>query len=253
MTDTATQAGREAELDFVSNQHVDEKTSPVAKPVSSDEQPRITDPVSTLQRTDTPEAFASPEPPMPLPAAPKVREPVLPVPSNPQDVITLSSESEAGDAPAGSTSPMFVEQDKDAAAEVAPDLAITVNTGSSSDQRSPIRLPPARRRLGFTPPPSFQPRALNHNSGSAGHALPANIRDAFFSDEQPVAPSPSPAPELEPGSGEESLSPENVWKQAVEDDSPPAILHRIVTVSATLCLDIDHQLTLATSSCCIVP
>ncbi|KAK4044396.1 hypothetical protein C8A01DRAFT_12227 [Parachaetomium inaequale] len=233
ITDTATQAYQEAELDLVSDRHVDENTSPMAKPVSSEPPRRITDPESTHQRTDTPEAFASPEPPespKPLPAAPKVRKPLLPVPSDPQDVITLSSESGAGDAAARSTSPMFMEQDQDVAAEVAPDLAISVNTGSSSDQRSPIRLPLGRRRLGFTPPPSFQPRALKHNSGSAGHALPANIRDAFFSDEQPAAPSPSPAPELEPGSGEESLGPENVWKQAVEDDSPPAILHRIVTL-----------------------
>jgi hypothetical protein len=61
--------------------------------------------------------------------------------------------------------------------------------------------------------------------------LPTNIRDAFFSDEQPVLALPPPVPELESCSEEESLSPEDVWKQAVEDDSPPAVLHRIVNVS----------------------
>ncbi|SPQ18515.1 71aec620-286c-486d-9373-900577735acb [Thermothielavioides terrestris] len=42
--------------------------------------------------------------------------------------------------------------------------------------------------------------------------------------------SPSPAPELLPGANNGASDPEEVWKQAVEDDTPPAVLHRIITL-----------------------
>lgn len=279
--DTTTHAEEEEELDNDMYQNEDEETSVMAKP-KSNEETQMDHPVSTIQEEDSPEMFASPEPRKCSPIAMGESKAVLPLAAKSRDVIILSSESpEPNVALAASTSPMFVEQDqKHVAASVAPAINLPINTESddqrvvagivpaidhslnseSSDQRSPIRLPVTRRRSGFTPPPSFQPRALRNNAEipqrhNIDHALPTSVRDAFFCDEQPAAVSPPPVPELESCSEEESLSPEEIWKQAVEDDSPPAVLHRIVNVSAALQApnDSDGRLTLSDSSCCIVP
>jgi hypothetical protein len=257
--DTSTHTNEKEELDNGPYHEEQEGASAVTKP-KSNEEPAMDHPVPTIQRADTPapEMFASSEPRKSSPVVMGEGEPILPPPPKPRDVIILSSESpEPNDALAASTSPMLVKQDhEDVVESVAPAInqlagteidnarvapsvvpvAVNLPSSENSDQRSPIRLPTTRRRSGFSPPPSFQPRALRSNTEiprrhNTDYALPTNIRDAFCSDEQPVLALPPPVPELESCSEEESLSPEDVWKQAVEDDSPPVVLHRIVNVS----------------------
>ncbi|KAH6854128.1 hypothetical protein B0I37DRAFT_401169 [Chaetomium sp. MPI-CAGE-AT-0009] len=205
-------------------------TSTVAGPTSN-ERPRKGDPVFTFETRDNQGGMASPEPEKHSPVSVEHSDWFLQAPLKPHDVITLSSESADTDRAAmESNSPMFMERaEEDAIAEPAPDFSVTINRGLSSDQQSPQRPPVDRRRLDSTPPPSFQPRAPGHNHQSIGYCLPASIQKAFFSDEQLVAPSASPAPALEADS-EECLRAAEVWKQSVEDDSPPAVLHRIVTL-----------------------
>jgi hypothetical protein len=253
---TTTHTNKKEELDDKGpHQKAHEGASAATQP-KSNEEPRMDYPVPTIQREDTPEMFASSEPRKSSPVVMGEGEPILPRPPKPCDVIILSSERpEPNDA---STSPMFVNQDHEGVTEsVAPatnqfadteidnqrvaasvvPVAVNLPSSENSDKRLPIRLPTTRRRSGFTPPPSFQPRAQRSNTEiprrhNTDYALPTNIRDAFFSDEQPALP--PPVPELESCSDEESLSPEDIWKQAVEDDSPPAVLHRIVNVSTAL-------------------
>jgi hypothetical protein len=131
---------------------------------------------------------------------------------------------------------MFMERaQENTVAEAAPDTAIMINIGPSSDQQSPKQPPVDHRHLGSTPPPSFQLHTSGHNHKSIEHRLPARIQEAFFSDERLAAPSSSPTAALQPNA-EELSRPQDVWKKMVDDDSPPAILRRIVTVSAFLFL-----------------
>ncbi|KAK3300742.1 uncharacterized protein B0H64DRAFT_334247 [Chaetomium fimeti] len=220
----------EEEASSTPNSQDDELTPTMARSTSN-ERSRKNDSVFTFQTTDGPGNIASPEPPKPSPVSVKQNDVCLQAPSKPHDVITLSSESADADrAATESNSPMFMDRSQEnVPAEAPPDISITINTGLSSDKQSPKGPPVDRRCLGSTPPTSFQPDALGHRHQSIEHCLPARIQEAFFSDEQPVAPSPSPAPESEPNL-EECSGVEDIWKQVVEDDSSPAILHRIVTL-----------------------
>jgi hypothetical protein len=225
-------------LDIDSNH--DENTNASSKNNSGPNKgPRMTRPVSTVRETDVPQGCASPG----LSEFPKTAfgesdlVPALPVAPKPQDIITVSSVSaKDDDAPARSTSPLFMEQAQQTAASDEPDIAITVRTGISSDQCLPVRVPVDHRPL-FTPP-SLQPHAIAKHASmpqtqAMRHSPPQGLREAFLSDEQ-QAPSPPPVPEPESSSAEERLSPEDVWKEAVDDSSPPVIMHRIVTVSSGL-------------------
>jgi hypothetical protein len=231
-------AGNEgAGSDTGSNQVDDKNTSPLHKldpagQIRMDQQAPITRTASTSQVKFSDSRTSSP-------ATPREAEPVLPVVANSLKVISLSSGSpDANNGAAGLTSPMFVEQHQvQAVAGPSPDIAITGSSEMRPNEVSPTRQSAARERLTFTPPPSFQPRALGNSTDiprnlNTYRPLPADIREAFFSDERPAA-SPLPAREPEPCPGEESPRPEDIWSQAVDHDSPPAILHRIVTVSAS--------------------
>ncbi|KAK4098819.1 hypothetical protein N658DRAFT_543497 [Parathielavia hyrcaniae] len=187
----------------------------------------------TIQAAD-PAELISPRLKKTSPVAPRGCMPVIPDPPTHREVIILSSESpEASKVGAGSTSPFFVEKDQEQPIE-SPAAAAALEL-SPNGEASPTRLRMVHRRHGFTPPPSFQPRALGNNAAisptlNTNRPLPANIREAFFSDERPaMSSSPSVHP-LEPGLGNGVLNPEDIWSQAVQDDSPPAILHRIVSL-----------------------
>jgi hypothetical protein len=256
-SNTAAAGNQGAGLDAGLQQHDDKITSP---PHKSDplEQTRTAHQVPITQSVNTAQ-FKFSDPPTSSPVAPKETEPVLPLVAKSREVISLSSESpDSSNGAAGSTSPMFVEQDQvQAVASPSPAIAITGTSKVRPDEPSPTRLSMACNRLGFTPPPSFQPRALGNNTAisrslKTDRPLPAVIREAFFSDERPAA-SPSPVREPEPSPGEDSPSAEELWSQAVEDDSPPAILHRIVTVSAALHGFPCNRSRLTLTSCCIVP
>ncbi|KAK4149003.1 hypothetical protein C8A00DRAFT_19259 [Chaetomidium leptoderma] len=243
-SDQTTHVNRRVELDNGSDRHKDENTDTAVRR-NSDEQSRMSDTTSKVQKPcDISETLASPKPSKSSPAASRENGPVLPASSHSHDVIIVSSESEeeAGTA-AGTTSPLFVEQDeKQAVASDGPDIEIGADAGMSSDQTHQswsVGLPMNHRRLGFSPPPSFQPRALADNEsiprgGITEHPLPVAIREAFFSDEAPAPVSLSPSLAqghcAGEGSGKESMTPEDAWRHAVEDDSEPAILHRIVTL-----------------------
>ncbi|KAK4129036.1 hypothetical protein N657DRAFT_630017 [Parathielavia appendiculata] len=189
------------------------------------------------QGADTPE-FTSPEPAKVPPVAPRECIPVVPDSSPHRDVIILSSESpEASNAAAGSTSRLFVEQDQGKPTRsLAPAVAITDNTCElNPNETSPTRLPRYYRRHGFTPPPSFQPRVLGNNAAfpqrlNTDRPLPADTRGGFYSDEQQATTTSSSVREQEPCPAHGGSSPEDMWSQVVQDDSPPAILHRIVSL-----------------------
>jgi hypothetical protein len=84
------------------------------------------------------------------------------------------------------------------------------------------------------------------------HPLPTG-KSGFISDEQPDQVSPSPMHREALCSDNDRLSPENMWKQAVEDNYPPAVLHRIVSVSPILPASYDIDLLTPTPfSCCTV-
>lgn len=196
------------------------------------ERPREDNPGFTFQGRDSLRKIPSPEPQKYLPSVGESAS--LPrAPMKHQDVITLSSES--ADLPAAeSNSPMLIEQAQESAiAEDGSDTAIMINTGPNSDQHSPKQPSVDHGHLSSTPPASFQLHPSGQNHQSIENSLPARIQEAFFSDGQLAAPSSPPAPALQPNA-EECSRPQDVWKQMVEDDSPPAILRRIVTVSAVL-------------------
>ncbi|KAK4249503.1 hypothetical protein C7999DRAFT_12718, partial [Corynascus novoguineensis] len=151
------------------------------------------------------------------------------------DAIIVSSESpKTRDAAAGSTSPLFVEHShEDMIATVVSDSPLSADTWSSGNQGLPTMDCMEHSHPSFTSQTPAQTRAL----GRAGevsqrhteHFFPSHIKDAFLSDEQPAAPKLSLPPETKPCSPKH-LIPENIWRREVEDDSPPAILHRIVTL-----------------------
>ncbi|KAH6650375.1 hypothetical protein F5144DRAFT_481482 [Chaetomium tenue] len=211
----------------------DDEAVPTIAGSAPSEHLRKGDPAFDFKGRDSPNNAPSPEPQKHLPDSVGGSDLLPPTPLKHQDVISLSNES--ADAGAhrvvvGSNSPMFMERaEENTIAEDAPGTAIMINTGPSSEQQSPKQLSVDHGHLGSTPPPSFQLHAPGYNHQGIEHSLPARIQEAFFSDEQLAAPSSSPAPAL-PSNAEECSRPQDVWKQVVDDDSPPAILHRIVTL-----------------------
>jgi len=215
--------------------NIDPENKPIPARAKSefDQQPQLAGPKSAALKTGSPQESLSPKLPGHLALASSEKESLHLAAPEPREVITVSSESPGeGDAVRGSTSPLFIEQDQQHVTSDGPDIAVTVNPASSSDQRLPTRLLTNHVGLGFTPPPSFQPHAFSKRpqTHSVGRPLPAALRQAFLSDAQPEI-SPSPSPELDPSS-EGDLNPDDIWKHAVKDDAPPVIMHRIVTVSA---------------------
>ncbi len=231
-SDTIAHGGQEVELHIGSDQGGNKNASSNTK-VKPHERPK-TAPEQSV--TDSSQEFTSPRLPERSVVTSREHNSVLPAALRPLDIITVSSESEEGDdAPAGSTSPLFMEQCEQHALSDDPGIAITVEPGIHSHQSLPIPSGVDHASFGLTPPPSLQPHALTKHTSmpqapAAGHALPSNLREAFLSDEQ-LAISSSLTPVPESSSPEEGLRPEDIWKQAVDDSSPPAVMHRIVTVS----------------------
>lgn len=163
----------------------------------------------------------------------KQKEPVLPEWPGHQDAISISSDDveEVNVAP-GSTSPLLMEQtQKHPIVSDGPDLTVTVQPGTNIDQPLPVRLPVEKRR-GFTPPPSFRPRELpilTETPQRRGMRSEAAVTGAALFSEERTESSASAPLAVNPNS-DDSSTPEDSWKQAVEDDSPPAVLHRIINV-----------------------
>ncbi|KAL2193741.1 hypothetical protein P885DRAFT_44524 [Corynascus similis CBS 632.67] len=151
------------------------------------------------------------------------------------DAIIVSSESpNTRDAAAGSTSPLFMEPSpEDIIATVVSDAPLSGDTRSSRNQGSPTSDGMDHSHPSFTSQPPAQTRALGRASEVAQrhteHSFPSHIKDAFLSDEQPVTPKLF-LPQKTRSCSPNNPIPENIWKRAVEDDSPPAILHRIMTL-----------------------
>ena len=235
-SNTIAHGGQEAELRIGSDQ-VGNKNASSRTKADSHENPQsaLGQPI---RKTDSPHKLTSPQPPKRSALVSRENTSVLPAVLKPLDVITVSSEGEEEyDAPAGSTSPLFTQQCPQDALSDDPDIAITVEPKIDSRQSLPIPSRVDHASFGFTPPPSLQPHALTKHTSmpqapAAGHSLPPNLREAFLSDEQ-LANSPSLTPVPGSSSAEEGLRPEDIWKQAVDDNSPPAIMHRIVTVSSS--------------------
>lgn len=248
-SDTVLNDGPEVELGIDQDQGKKRHKSATCKP-EIEEKRRSSPLASAALKTGSPLDPLSPKLPN-HPGASRNKESFPPAASKFRDVIIVSSESE-GDAVAGSTSPLFVEQGQHMTS-AGPDISLTVDPATSSGQRLPIRLPSSHIALALTPPSSFQPHAFDGplQTHNAGRPLPAALREAFLSDEQLrvlLTSAPEPNPCLE----EDALAPEDIWKQAVEDDSPPAVMRKIVTVRDVPAAD-DHKqrLILGNSSCCI--
>ncbi len=179
----------------------------------------------------------SPEPSKLLLAASMETEPILPIAPKAQEVIVLSSESDEDSfPPAGSTSPLFVERQGPLIASGSPEATMMVNPAISPDHGWEPRLPTSNTRI--APSTSLRAHTLPKHTTKPDphyipHALPAGIRDAFLSDEQPAATPPSPSPEVQAYPDEEDMSPGDVWEEAVDDGSLPGVLHKIITVSPT--------------------
>ncbi|AEO53797.1 hypothetical protein MYCTH_2295606 [Thermothelomyces thermophilus ATCC 42464] len=159
----------------------------------------------------------------------------VPRTSEPFDVIALSSQSPTTEyVVTAPTSPMFVERSHEhMAAEGVAGVSLS-DKRSGPNQETPALSAIERSSPSRITPPSTQPRAQGHDGEikrrHTEHHLPSRIIDAFLSDDQQQAKS-SPSTVLEPEfCSKQSLSPEEAWKQAVEDGSPPAILHRIITL-----------------------
>ncbi|KAJ4297419.1 hypothetical protein N0V88_004341 [Collariella sp. IMI 366227] len=173
------------------------------------------------------------------------KEPVLPKWPEHQDVISISSDDAEVNIAPESTSPLFMEQNqKHPIVSDSPSLTVTVQPGANIDQPLPVRLP-VEDRCGFTPPPSFQPRALpnlTETPQTRGMRSETAITGAnLFSEEH--SESSSSAPLAVNPSSDDSSTPEDVWKQAVENDNPPAVLSRIVNPREEVVRDIanDYQ------------
>ncbi|KAL2136995.1 hypothetical protein VTI74DRAFT_10471 [Chaetomium olivicolor] len=167
----------------------------------------------------------------------ELRQKELPVPgwSGPGEVIMVPSDSaKEMDAVSGSTSSLFMEQDQGhPAASDSPDVTVTVQPGIGVDHGLLLRSPIENRCLGFTPPPSFQPCAFPRLAASSQNqnmkGMMPSAGEGLFSDGHAGSISPPTAPVVGPDV-EDSMVPEDAWKQVVEDDSPPTVLHRIVTL-----------------------
>ncbi len=234
-SDTIAHGGQELELHIGSDQGGNKSPSSKAK-AKPLERPQLA-PGQPVQETDPPQGLTSPQLPKPLAVTLGENMSVLPAALKPLDVITVSSESaEEDDAPAGSTSPLFMQQCQQHSISDDADITITADSVTKVCQSLPkSSLADHHVSFGFTPPPSLQPHALTKHTSmrqapAAGHSLPSSLREAFLSDEQPTISS-SPVPDPKSSSPEEGLRPEEIWKHAVDDSSPPAIMHRIVTVS----------------------
>ncbi|KAL2176092.1 uncharacterized protein P884DRAFT_204264 [Thermothelomyces heterothallicus CBS 202.75] len=159
----------------------------------------------------------------------------VPRTSEPFNVIVLSSQSPTTEyVVAAPTSPMFVERSHEhVAAEGVAGVSLS-DKRSGPNQETPALSAIERSRPNSITPPPTQPRAQGHDGEikrrHTEHHLPSRIIDAFLSDDQQQAES-SPSTVLKPEfCSKQSLNPEEAWKQAVEDGSPPAILHRIITL-----------------------
>ena len=257
---TSVDAGQKSELQVGPRRHR-RNTSSMSKP-DSDEEWQMDSPALLSQFESIPKGTASSDPPKSSPTLPRENETARLIPPETEDIIMLSSESgNAGDNAPRSTSPLFLEQDQgymvpsdgsDAPATIEP--GFRANPGWPMEDTTELELAP---RPSFTSPPSFQPRSLpgavrilqKHNMM---RPLPTR-KGGFISDEQPDQVSPSPMHREALCSDNDRLTPENMWKQAVEDDSPPAVLHRVVSVSTILPASYDIDLLTPTPfSCCTV-
>ncbi|KAK3904520.1 hypothetical protein C8A05DRAFT_13617 [Staphylotrichum tortipilum] len=215
------------ESDIPPVQEQQDTTTAIAEPNSKKRSPP--EPVLEADHRDV----VSPPPPKPLPVASREPEPALPVVPKAQHVIILSSESDEDPfPPAGSTSPLFMAREEPLISSGSPEAAVMVNSGISPSRGWQPRLPTRNTRIG--PAASFRSRTLPKHSAMPGlhgitHTFPAGIRDAFLSDEQPAANPPSPSPEVEAHPDEEGLCAGDMWEEAVDGGSLPAVLHKIIT------------------------
>lgn len=239
--------GRKSELQVGPTRH--RKNTSSMNKSASDEKWQMDSPALLPQFASIPKEIALSDPPKPSPTLPKETETARLMPPETEDIIMLSSESgKAGGNAPGSTSPLFLEQDLGyMVTSDGSDAPATIDPGFRTNPGWPIRgtteleLAP---RPSFTSPPSFQPHSLpgpvrilqKHNMM---HLLPSG-RSGFILGEQPDQVSPSPMHREALSSDNDKLTPENMWKQAVEDDSPPAVLHRVVSVSTVP----QHQMVL---------
>ncbi|AEO70692.1 uncharacterized protein THITE_46484 [Thermothielavioides terrestris NRRL 8126] len=229
---TLLRAGQQVAL----NSALDLADEPAVAKSSSHQKPRTRLPASTVHGAVN-SGLTSSTPPNRSPIVERMNEPILPPRSEALDAVAVCHKrtEKENEAPR-LTSPLFVEQDGESMNAIdGPDISGTVDPGLATTPSWTMPLKRAPTPIRFNPPLSFQPQAPAnqaeiHELGDNTCQLPAGIREAFLSDEQPAMGSPSPAPELLPGANNGASDPEEVWKQAVEDDTPPAVLHRIITL-----------------------
>lgn len=215
-------------------------TSTVTK-LKPNERSPLDRPTLTLQSANIPGPSAPMDPNKPSAGPQREKEVLLPRAPDNRDVIVSSESAEPRGAAPESTSPLFTHQDQEyTLASSGPDITVTIEPGPSSGCSQRIRATePADLQLAS--PRSFQPRTLPSSAletsledGIIPHSAPLG-RGVGLSHKLPEVTSSPPVPAAQDSSQHRSSDPGEMWKQATEDDSPPAVLHRIVAVSTKLC------------------
>jgi hypothetical protein len=183
------------------------------------------------------------------PPPPRVNEPAIPAKAPDETVInshTHASQSRA-QLVSGSTSPLSADQ----GSTVSRPSSIRDNHDIAHNRiqetrSSGLSWPSQQATVCMTQqaaPPTSQPRPSLQLEASA---LPRKLATGYpkhgvagnllphpqISQPEGALPSASSTRKLDAEGAR--MNPENIWTQAVMDDSPPAILHRIVTVSTYL-------------------
>lgn len=220
---TAGDAEQECHLSSASSRRQDNKTSTKRQPCAEGGA-QMDLPESSSRKTD-----ASATANRPKPSSTKGNEADLQ--PEPVHISILSSDSEA----ARHNAPRLVAMDGSSGA-IVPELAVRSDSKWLIHEAGKHSPPPSR----FAPPP-FRPSRQLGTSGtpqkrSAMGRVPYND-EHHVSDEHPHSMSP-PVPTHPGDPVGDNLKPEDIWKQAAADDSPPAILNRVVHVSTLAPLDV---------------
>jgi hypothetical protein len=183
---------------------------------------------TTSQRLETSEVFPDPHT--------RLSEPVLPHESFTSAHPVAVSPPQAPDTSVQlveRSSPMFVDRNEDILVpRSVPGIEIQTKVHTPDKQPS-LR---SQRDLRYTTPPFCQPGLTIGAPGPSqqhrtGGYQPEYIQDPFFPTQPPrTAVSKSLSQKQQACSEDGGLNPEDVWKDVVEDDDPPAVLLRFAKV-----------------------
>ncbi|KAL2263154.1 hypothetical protein VTK26DRAFT_7978 [Humicola hyalothermophila] len=174
--------------------------------------------------------------PVPSPTSPTQHEPLQPAVSNQADATVLSSDSSEKrrtEYDPASTSPLIVEPNHGhAAPHNKPDVTMLIKPTVPPALVWPVRGIGGLDQMTLDlSPPSFQPKSLARVPKEEEMKPSRRTAKCIFAPDEPsTSCTNSPSTDASPSPQRDPAKPEDIWRQAVADDSPPEVLHRIVTL-----------------------